>query len=184
MSTDPSPLRTALKTAASALLADGVPFALAGGYALWVHGGPEPTHDVDLVVTEGDVEHAAKILADAGFDIERPPENWLFKAMWDGSLVDVLHRVNGVDVDPDLIDGASVHDVLAVPMPVLSATVVMVQKLKSLNEHHCNFARLLPAVRAVREQVDWRHVRSATAENDFAAAFLVLTDRLNITATA
>jgi hypothetical protein len=40
----------------------------------------------------------------------------------------------------------------------------------------------MPAVRAVREQVDWDRVRSATAGNDFAAAFLFLTDRLGITA--
>lgn len=181
MSTDGSPLREALKTAASALLAEGVPFALAGSYALWVHGGPEPTHDVDLVVPESDVEQAAKILGGVGFDVGRPPENWLFKAWWDGCLVDVLHRVNGVMVERDLIDDATVHDVLAVPMPVLSATVVLVQKLKSLNEHHCDFASLLPGVRAVREQVDWTHVRIATADNDFAAAFLFLTDRLGIT---
>ena len=42
----------ALKRSASALKADGVPFALAGSYALWVHGAPESTHDVDLVVPE------------------------------------------------------------------------------------------------------------------------------------
>jgi hypothetical protein len=66
-------------------------------------------------------------------------------------------------------------------MPVLSPTVVLCQKLKSLNEHHCNFAALLPATRAVREQVDWAIVRAETAENDFAAAFLDLLDRLAIT---
>src|SRR4051794_24966398 len=47
-------LREALKRAASALKADGPPFALAGSYALWVHGGPEPSHDVDFVVAEED----------------------------------------------------------------------------------------------------------------------------------
>ena len=59
-------LRTALKRSASALKADGVPFALGGGYALWVAGGPEPSHDVDLVVAEADVEMAANSLAAAG----------------------------------------------------------------------------------------------------------------------
>src|SRR5690349_5269737 len=43
-------LRIALKRSASALKADGVPFALAGSYALWVHGAPESVHDVELVV--------------------------------------------------------------------------------------------------------------------------------------
>jgi hypothetical protein len=34
----------------------------------------------------------------------------------------------------------------------------------------------------VREQVNWSKVRNDTADNDFAAAFLFLTDRLGITA--
>jgi hypothetical protein len=56
------------------------------------------------------------------------------------------------------------------------------EKLSSLNEHHCDFAALLPGVRAVRERVNWNQVRESTADNDFAVAFLVLTDRLGITA--
>jgi hypothetical protein len=35
-------------------------------------------------------------------------------------------------------------------------------------------------VRAVREQLDWPRLRKETAGNDFAAAFLFLTDRLGI----
>lgn len=180
MTDDGSPLRSALKVAASALSAGGTPFALAGSYALWVHGGPEPVHDVDLVVAESDVEQAVTTLRGAGFQIERPPENWLFKAVLGTALVDVLHRVNGRVVDREMIGAATVHEVLAVPMPVLSATTVLVQKLKSLNEHHCDYTRLLPAARAVREQIDWTAVRSATGDNDFAAAFLFLVDRLEI----
>lgn len=67
-------------------------------------------------------------------------------------------------------------------MRVLHPTLVVTEKLTSLNEHHCDVAALLPAVRAVREQVDWNKVRAQTAGNPFAAAFLFLTDRLDITA--
>jgi hypothetical protein len=35
-------------------------------------------------------------------------------------------------------------------------------------------------VRAVREQLDWSRLRAATADNDYAVAFLVLADRLGI----
>lgn len=45
-------LREALRAAASALKGNGPRFALAGGNALWAYGAPEPSHDVDLVVTE------------------------------------------------------------------------------------------------------------------------------------
>ncbi len=175
-------LRDALKRAASALKADGPEFALAGSYALWAYGGPEPVHDVDFVVAEPDVDTAVATLEQAGFTIERTPEDWLFKAcVGDDFVIDVLHRLNGVPVDAATIRSADELDVLAIRMPVLSPTQVVTEKLCSLNEHHCDFASLLPGVRAVREKVDWPRVRADTADNDFAAAFLVLTDRLGIT---
>jgi hypothetical protein len=174
-------LRVALRRAASALKADGPRFALGGSYALWVHGAPEPVHDVDLVVAESDVEAAAATLSRAGFVVERPVEDWLFKAYLDGALVDILHRVNGETVDAALIDRAEVHDVLAIAMPVLSPTCVLTHKLLSLNEHHCDLEPLLPRLRAVREQVDWPRLRRDVAVNDFAAAVLFLADRLGIT---
>ena len=176
-------LRDALKHAASALKAHGPEFALAGSYALWANGGPEPVHDVDFVVAEVDTEAAALTLEKAGFHIERTPEDWLFKACIDGNfVVDVLHRLNGMPVDADTIASAEELDVLAIRMPVLSPTRVIAEKLNSLDEHHCDFAALLPAARAVRERVDWKRVRTETAGNDFAVAFLVLIDRLGITA--
>lgn len=173
-------LREALRRAASALAADGPEFALAGSYALWVYGAPEPVHDVDFVVAEPDADAAAKTLSAAGFSITRPPEAWLFKASIDGAVVDVLHRINGVPVDADVIHSAEDREVLAVRMPVLSPTRVVIQKLRALHEHHCDFEPLLPSVRAIREQVDWAQVRASTADNDFAAAFLLLIDRLGI----
>ncbi|RAV17062.1 hypothetical protein DQP55_03410 [Mycolicibacterium sp. GF69] len=175
-------LRDALKRAASALRAQGPEFALAGSYALWVFGGPEPVHDVDFVVAETDTETAAATLAEAGFRIERTPEDWLFKAcVEDDFVIDVLHRLNGVPVDKDSILAADEYDVLAIRMRVLEPTDVLREKLNALNEHHCDFAALLPGVRAVREQVDWGRIRADTAENPFAAAFLVLADRLELT---
>jgi len=176
-------LRHALKRAASAFKAHGPGFALGGSYALWVFGGPEPVHDVDFVVAEEDTEAAAVTLQKAGFRIERTPEDWLFKAcVEDDFVIDVLHRLNGVPVSAAMSASAAEREVLALRMPVLSPTQVLTEKLTALNEHHCDFAGLLPGVRAVREQVDWPRVRQDTAGNDFAHAFLVLTDRLGITA--
>ncbi|GAA4542634.1 nucleotidyltransferase family protein [Mycobacterium paraffinicum] len=174
-------LREALRGAASALKENGPRFALAGSYALWAYGAPEPTHDVDLVVAEADVDDAVATLRDAGFVVERPPEDWLFKARTGDTVVDVLHRVNGVRVEASVLDCAVPHDVLAIRMPVLPPTMVLIQQLRSLGEHHCDFAKLLPAVRAVRERLDWERIRACTADNDYAVAFLVLVDRLGLT---
>ncbi|MEE6176210.1 nucleotidyltransferase [Mycobacterium sp. 050134] len=174
-------LREALRGAASALKEKGPRFALAGSYALWAYGAPEPSHDVDLVVAESDVDDAVATLRGAGFAVEHPPEDWLFKASTEGGVVDVLHRINGVRVDSAALECADQRDVLAISMPVLPPTVVLIQKLRSLGEHHCDFARLLPAVRAIRERLDWDHIRAETADNDYAVAFIVLADRLGLT---
>ena len=61
---------------------------------------------------------------------------------------------------------------------MLPVTFVLIQKLRALGEHYCDFASLLPSVRAVRERIDWDRVGNETADNEFAAAFLVLADWL------
>jgi hypothetical protein len=174
-------MREALRASASALKAADVPFALAGSYALWVFGGPEGDHDVDLVVPEDVVEEAAEVLAAADFGIERPPEDWLFKAWHHGVLVDVLHRLVGVPVDHRLVADAEPHDVLGVRMPVLAPTVVMTTKVLSLSEQYCDLGTLLPGARAVRERIDWAEVAAAAADHPYAEAFLFLARRLGIT---
>lgn len=179
-SREPATLRTALKHSVAALKADGVPFALGGGYALWVRGAPEPKHDVDLVVAVEDVPAAVDSLGQAGFRIVRPPEDWLFKAYLDDALVDVLHALQGIPVERALFDTAEEFEVLGVRMPVLTSTQIVTTKLQSLSEHYCDFAPLLPVVRAVREQLDWAQIQAATHDRPFAAAFLTLVDRLRI----
>jgi hypothetical protein len=173
-------LREALRRSASALKAGSVPFTLAGSYALWVYGAPENTHDVDLVIPESAVQDAVQCLTGDGFDVVRPPEDWLFKAYLDGALVDVLHRLNGVPVSADLLDRAQVNDVLGLQIPVLPPTEVISTKLQAMSERYCDFGQLLPPVRAVRERLDWSRLHAEADGNAFARAFLFLAGELDI----
>jgi hypothetical protein len=93
---------------------------LAGSYALSAYGAPEPSHDVDLVVAESDVVNAEATPSGARFTVEHPPEDWLFKARTGDTVVDVLHRINGIHVGQAIVDGAEARDVLAITMPVLA----------------------------------------------------------------
>ena len=170
----------ALKRVAVSLKQSGVPFALAGGYAAWAHGGPEPDHDVDFVVRLDDAEQAYAALEDAGLRVEQPPEDWLFKVYTDGTMVDVVHRLNSSPVDTAVLDRADEQEVLSIVMPVLSATDVLTSKLNALEEHYCDYSKLLPVARALREQVDWETVRREVDGNDFAVVFLQLLGRLGV----
>lgn len=175
-------LRAALKRSASALKSASIPFALAGSYALWVFGAPENTHDVDLVVTEDVVEDAVRCLREDGFAVERPPEDWLFKAHLNGAMVDVLHRVNAAPVTAKLLERAVEADVLGLRIPVLPPTEVISAKLQALSERYCDIGRLLPPVRAVREHLDWARLNHDCAGNPYGRAFLFLADELGLDA--
>ncbi|TKJ16608.1 nucleotidyltransferase family protein [Blastococcus sp. CCUG 61487] len=179
--TDPREnVRDLLKRTAVALKEGGVPFALCGGYAAWVRGAPEPDHDADFLVPAGEAERAAKVLADAGLQVVDPAEDWLLKIERDDVFVDVLWRTCGHPVETDLIERAETMPVLSVHMPVLTATDIMTTKLMALEEHYCDFGRMLPVARALREQVDWPLVARDVAGNDFAVVFLVLLARLGV----
>jgi hypothetical protein len=180
---DREEIRDLLKRTAVALKQADVPFALCGGYAAWVRGAPEPDHDADFLVPAAESERAAKVLAGAGLAVEEPAEDWLVKVVSGGSFVDVLWRTCGTPVESDLVQRAEVLPVLSVQMPVLTATDILVTKLHTLDEHYCDFGRLLPVARALREQVDWDEVHREAAGNDFAVVFLILLDRLGIVAS-
>ncbi len=173
-------IRDLLKRTAVALKEGGVPFALCGGYAAWVRGAPEPDHDADFLVLASEAERATKVLEDAGLEIDDPPEDWLTKVVRGGSFVDVIWRTCGHPVESDLIDRSEVLPVLSVQMPVLRATDIVVTKLMALDEHYCDFSRMLPVARALREQVDWDEARREVADNDFAVVFLHLLERLRV----
>jgi hypothetical protein len=177
---DREEIRDLLKRTAVALKEAGVPFALCGGYAAWVRGAPEPDHDADFLVPATEAERTAKVLADAGLQVEDPAEDWLTKVVSGGSFVDVLWRTCGHPVESDLIERSEVLSVLSVHMPVLAATDIVVTKLMALDEHYCDFSRMLPVARALREQVDWETVRREVATNDFAVVFLQLLERLRV----
>jgi hypothetical protein len=169
-----------LKRAAVVLKQSGVPFALAGSFAVYARGGPCPEHDVDFVVQPADAEKALALLSEHGFQPERPSEDWLVKVYEGDRLVDLIFRMAGRDVTAEMLDRAEELEVNSVAMPVLDATDLMAGLLNAFSHHHCNFGAVLPKARAMREQVDWDQVRERTAESDFAFAFLVLAERLGI----
>jgi hypothetical protein len=173
-------LRQAMKRVAVTLKESGLPFALSGSYAAWARGAPEPTHDVDFVVAEADAARAEEYLSGAGLRVEQPPEDWLFKVYTDGARVDVLFRTNGDPVRRENLTEVEELDVISVRMPVMSATDLVVSKLRSLDERYCDFGLALPMVRALREQVDWDDVRERVQGSDFAEVFLDLAVRLGI----
>jgi hypothetical protein len=173
-------LLATLKKAVAALREAEVPFLLGGGLAAWARGGPESNHDLDLMTRRDDARRAVEALAEAGFRIESPPEEWLYKA-WDGDvLLDVIFEPSGGPVDDAMFERAKELDVAAVTMTVMSLEDVMVTKLLSLREHEVDYESLLEIARALREQIDWDDVWRRTSDSPYARAFFYLAEQLEI----
>jgi hypothetical protein len=92
-----------LKQTVEALDREHVPYAAMGGIASSVVGRARWTHDIDLLVAPDDATRALAALADAGFRTQRTNENWLYKGMKEGVLVDLLFRAKGdITFDEDM----------------------------------------------------------------------------------
>ena len=172
---------TTLKRAAAGLRDADVPFALGGGLAAWVRGGPESDHDLDFMLKPDDAERALKVLERAGMRSERPPEPWLYKA-WDqnGVLIDLIFEPVGLPITDATLERADFLEVEAVGMRVLALEDILVTKLLALDEQALDYQSLVQMARPVREQVDWDEVRARTADSPYAAAFFTLVERLGV----
>jgi putative nucleotidyltransferase-like protein len=169
-----------MKKAAGALRDADVPYVLGGGLAAWARGGPETTHDVDLLVKPRDADRALEALEAAGMRGERPPEGWLLKA-WDGDvLVDLIFDPATGEVTDEVLQRGEEREVLSTRMRVMALEDIMVTKLLALDETHLDFQGALDIARALREQIDWDEVRDRTRDSPYAKAFFTLVEGLGI----
>lgn len=178
----------AFKSSVAALRDSGIPFACMGSLALWALGGPEPNlqQDLDFAICEEDADTVRAALAHAGFAIQQPPEDWLFKA-WSGepdgrdsALVDIIYRPAGLTVTPQLLDTCEVRSVLALEVRVLAPTDLLVTKLHSITEQNADYGSALQFARSLRERVDWPDLVERTASSPFGISFVALTELLGI----
>jgi hypothetical protein len=101
--------------------------------------------------------------------------------VFDGdAMVDVLFRANNEPVGPELLGRAEELEVLSVLMPVLSATDLLGVEGPRAAGALLRLRQVLPAARALREQIDWPHVRQAVGDDPFGEAFLLLVERLGV----
>jgi hypothetical protein len=173
-------LLTTMKRAASVLKAEGIGFALAGGFAVYARGGTSSDHDVDFLIQEKDADRVLAALADNGFRTLVPPEDWLVKAYDEDRLVDLIHRPVEQPVTEATLADTDVISVHAIAVPVVSATTLLVHKGLSFTEHCCDFAAALPLARSLREQIDWPQAYRRMAGSPYARALLCLLEQLDV----
>lgn len=118
-----------LRRALEALEASEVPYAIIGGVASAIYGRPRYTLDVDVLVRHDDAGRAIEALDAAGFDTERTDPLWLYKAVSDGVVVDVLFSSSGdVYLDEEMSARSRVEEFRGLRMRVAPPEDVVVMK--------------------------------------------------------
>jgi hypothetical protein len=174
------PLAETLRLAVAALRDAHVPFVVGGSLAAWARGGPEPQHDLDLMLKPADAEAALRVLEGAGMRTERPPEEWLYKAWHGDVMIDLIFQPSGLEMTDEVLERADTIALLAVATPVMALEDVLSTKLHALTEHGLDYTDLVSIARAVREQIDWPQLRARTTDTPFAGAFFTLVEDLGI----
>jgi predicted nucleotidyltransferase len=178
-------LLNAMKHGAAILRDHDLPFALAGGLAVYARGGPESGHDVDFVIKPDDAERALEVFEENGWRCERPPEGWLYKVFDENdAMLDLIFAPNHHPVDDELLGRAGDLEVYAIQMKVMSVTDVLATKLLALKEHEVDYDSVLAVARACREQIDWDVLRESVGDYPYAKAFFTLADELGLTPQA
>lgn len=135
-----------------------ISYVIMGGLAVTTLARPRWTHDIDVFLRPRDAVRALKVLRDAGYDVERTNNDWLFKAWRDGLMIDVIFRSSGnIYFDEEVARRAVDREFLGVPMRVIGPEDLLVIKAAADTEvtHYHWFDAL--AILA-RHQLDWEHV--------------------------
>jgi hypothetical protein len=165
---------------ANTLRGGEIPFAVAGGCAVYARGGPASDHDVDIFVKPADAQRARRALVRAGLRAVDPPEDRLTK-VYDGDiLVDLVFQPNQRAVTDALLARASTLKIGSTVAPVISATDLVIDELMVPDSRRLDFTVLLQTARELREQVDWWRVSQEAGMSPYARAFLGLLDDLCI----
>ncbi len=118
-----------LREAAETLARARLPHVFMGGLASAALGRPRWTHDIDVFVRPEDNRRALDVLEAAGFERQETDPRWLYKALKDDVLVDVIFRSSGsVLLDEEMVARARRARVAGTEVPVIPAEDLIVIK--------------------------------------------------------
>jgi hypothetical protein len=119
-----------LDEAAVALGASGVPFAAMGGLASAMYGRQRWTHDADFFLRDRhDAATALRLLRRAGFETQQTDENWLYKGIKRGVLVDLIFKAKGdIYYDEEMIGRTQHREFKSRMLPVIPPEDLIVIK--------------------------------------------------------
>jgi hypothetical protein len=164
----PDEERGVYKRALEALNAAGVPFVVAGAYAIYEHTGIyRKTKDLDLFFEPSSVVPAARALREAGFVTRLEDPHWLAKATAGDVFVDLIFGMgNGLA----LIDSAWIRHsrsgiVAATPVGVAPAEELIWHRLFINERHRHDMSDILHLILCLGDTFDWERLVTRVGEH-------------------
>ena len=166
--------------AAAALRDAGVPYLLAGSFAVWARGGPAHDTDLDFAIKPDDVERAVDALVATGMTSKPTPEEWLQKVCEGDVVIDLIFNPAGLHIDDAVLARGDDIEVTGMTFRVMGIDDVMTTKLFAFKEHYLDYESTLEMARVLREQIDWDELRARCADYPYAQPFFTLAEELGV----
>ena len=164
----PDEEREVYKRALEAVNAAGVPYVVAGAYAIYEHTGIyRKTKDLDLFFEPSAVIAAARALKDAGFVTRLEDAHWLAKATCGEHFVDLIYGMgNGVaPIDAGWVRHSHQGILAAQPVRIAPAEELIWHRLFISERHRHDVSDILHLILCVGDGLDWKRLVERTGPN-------------------
>lgn len=160
--------REIYKRALIALNEAGVPYVVAGAYAIYEHTGIyRQTKDLDLFCEPAAVPQAMEVLRKVGFRSRLEQSHWLAKALDDPYFIDIIYGMgNGLAlIDHDWFEHSSPAILAATEVRVAPVEELIWHRLFINERHRQDMADIAHLILAKGHEMNWRRLIAKTAEH-------------------
>jgi hypothetical protein len=160
--------REIYQRALRALNAAGLPYVVAGAYAIYEHTGIyRQTKDLDVLVEPGHVVDAMRALKGSGFRSRLEQPHWLAKALDGAYFVDIIYGMgNGLAViDRDWYAHSRPAILAATPVRVAPPEELLWHRLFIGERHRHDMADINHLIVCVGPQLEWERIIRKAGEH-------------------
>jgi len=164
----PEKQETLAREVLSALEGEGIPYAVAGAYALLEHTGIcRTTKDLDLFLTAENSAAAIIFLRQRGFECEVCDPVWLAKVHRENFFVDLITGMSNatISVDDCWIQRARPASVLGIETRVLAPEELLVSKLFVMRRERFDGADIAHIIYGTQGNLDWGRILQLAGEH-------------------
>jgi hypothetical protein len=157
----PDEEREIYRRALEALNSAGIPYVVAGAYAIYEHTGIyRKTQDLDLFFEPGFVVDAARRLKEAGFVTRLEDQHWLAKATMGEYFIDLIYGMgNGVArIDDGWFHHSCQSILAATPVRVAPAEELIWHRLFISERHRHDMSDIVHLILVLGDTLDWERL--------------------------